>query len=126
MMPFLEHHARGRAKGRERTDRRDGRGHDVPDQDFRWILARRCDLPEDIAIRDQADRAAILDDDQATDFLRRHPFRGIQDRPLRIDDDDIFRHHVSHEDHARTPDSLRSTEAGDPQAASAGERDRRG
>ena len=46
--------------------------------------------------------------------------------PFRVDDDDVFRHHVPYEDHARTPESLRRTEAGDPQAASDGERGRRG
>ena len=100
----FEHHAGCGTKGRERTHRRDGRGHDVPDQDLRWVLPRRCHLPEDVAIRDQTDRPAILDDDETSDFLRRHPFRRIQDRPFRIDDDDVFRHDIPDEDHARTPE----------------------
>src|SRR5437762_9522714 len=97
---LLEHHACRRAKGRERTDRCHRRGHDVPDQDLRWVPSGRRDLPQDIAVGDQADRSAIFDDDETTDLLRRHPLRRVQDRPFGIDDDDAFRHHVADEDHA--------------------------
>src|SRR5438309_567410 len=97
---LLEHHAGRRTKGRERTDRCHRRGHDVPDQDLRWVPSGRRDLPQDIAVGDQADGSAILDNNETTDLLRRHPLRRIQDRPFGIDYDDAFRHHVPNEDHA--------------------------
>src|SRR5207249_7079497 len=47
---LLEHHAGRCAKGCERTDRCHRRGHDVPDQDLRWVPSGRCDFPQDIAV----------------------------------------------------------------------------
>src|SRR5205807_1093272 len=82
------------------TDRCHRRGHDVPYQDLRWVPSGRRDLPQDIAVGDQADGSAILDNNETTDLLRRHPLRRIQDRPFGIDYDDAFRHHVPNEDHA--------------------------
>jgi hypothetical protein len=45
----------------------------------------------------------VLDHDQTADLLRSHSFRGLEDRPFRLDDDNTFRHDVPDEDQGRKP-----------------------
>ncbi len=100
---LLEHDARRRPQGRERADRRDRRRHEVADEHLRWVLAFRGNLPQNVPVREEADRTTVLHDDEPADLLRGHAFRGVGDRAVGIDDDHLTRHDVPHEDQSEPP-----------------------
>src|SRR5207245_4426912 len=97
------HPSRGGPQRRQGAYGGDWRRDDLADQDLGGIRSLRRDLPKDVAIRDQADRTTVLDAHQLADFFRGHAFRRVEDRAIRVDDDDVTGHHVPDEDHRLPP-----------------------